>query len=87
MVVGPHRRQWMGPNDGRCCREFGSILQEGILYLNCAIHVSFWCCVNCKEWVKSLKVVQEIWAAVIEIVQEEVRDGAVSKLEGITKCD
>lgn len=41
----------------------------------------FFGCANCKDWVKSLKGVQAIWAAVTEMVQEEVRGNVVAMLE------
>lgn len=45
-----------------------------------SVNVSYFCCVNCKEPVKSLKGVHTIWTAVVEMGQEELRDEAVSKL-------
>lgn len=80
-VVCLHREQWMVPIDGRPYKEFGTILRDRTLKFNYALHINFFDWINCKERVKTLKEREGICAAVIEMVRDELRGGAVSKVE------
>lgn len=80
-VRGLHRGEWMGKVDGWRCKEFGTVLRAGTFEWNYAVHVCCYRCAGCEVWVGSLKKLDATWAAVVEMVQEELRDGVVTRAD------
>lgn len=78
---GPHRRLWIGAMDGRGCREYGTLLRDGLFNFDYAVNVSWFVCDGCMDFLATLWSMDAILASAIQEVHVDLRDEVVSQEE------